>query len=102
MSCASYLVLIFHNLSMEISHDQELYLELKKLEKLAEDDLVDVNWLMNLLKEVTNATFEWMSSKSTIWKIDQQNFAEHWTEFMQVKSNLLIYVVLDLLFLIIF
>ncbi|KAL2238723.1 UNVERIFIED_CONTAM: hypothetical protein Sindi_1064000 [Sesamum indicum] len=62
----------------------ELYLELKKLEKLAEDDLVDVNWLMNLLKEVTNATFEWMSSKSTIWKIDQQNFAEHWTEFMQL------------------
>ncbi|KAK4407258.1 hypothetical protein Sango_0306800 [Sesamum angolense] len=62
---------------------QELYLELKKLEKLAEDDLVDVNWLMNLLREVTYATFEWMSSKSTIWKIDQQNFAEHRTEFMQ-------------------
>ncbi|KAL0383646.1 UNVERIFIED_CONTAM: hypothetical protein Scaly_0651900 [Sesamum calycinum] len=61
----------------------ELYLELKKLEKLAEDDLVDVNWLMNLLREVTYATFEWMSSKSTIWKIDQQNFAEHRTEFMQ-------------------
>ncbi|KAL0304989.1 UNVERIFIED_CONTAM: hypothetical protein Sangu_3058700 [Sesamum angustifolium] len=61
----------------------ELYLELKKLEKLAEDDLVDVNWLMNLLREVTYATFEWMSSKSTIWKIDQQNFAEHRTDFMQ-------------------
>ncbi|KAL0459367.1 UNVERIFIED_CONTAM: hypothetical protein Slati_0563900 [Sesamum latifolium] len=61
----------------------ELYLELKKLEKLAEDDLVDVNWLMNLLREVTSATFEWKSSKSTIWKIDQENFAEHRTEFMQ-------------------
>ncbi|KAL0435561.1 UNVERIFIED_CONTAM: hypothetical protein Sradi_0264000 [Sesamum radiatum] len=62
---------------------QELYLELKKLEKLAEDDLVDVNWLMNLLRDVAYATFEWMSSRSTIWKIDQQNFAEHRTEFMQ-------------------
>ncbi|KAK4418424.1 Exocyst complex component EXO84C [Sesamum alatum] len=61
----------------------ELYLELKKLEKLAEDDVVDVNWLMNLLREVMDAMLLWMSSKSTIWKIDRENLAEHRIEFMQ-------------------
>ncbi|KAL8055253.1 hypothetical protein ABFX02_04G044800 [Erythranthe guttata] len=61
----------------------ELYLELKKLEKLADVDSIDVNWLIHLLREVIDAAFEWLSSKSEIWRISKDNLADHQTKFMQ-------------------
>lgn len=61
-------------------HDQELYLELKKLEKL---DCIDVGWLMSLFSEVMDATFEWISTKSEIWTITE-NLLLNRTKFVQV------------------
>ncbi|KAG8389174.1 hypothetical protein BUALT_Bualt02G0201600 [Buddleja alternifolia] len=61
----------------------ELYLELMKLQKLAEDDRIDMNWLINLFLEVIDSTFEWISSKSEIWKISEENLADGRPEFMQ-------------------
>ncbi|KAI3449808.1 hypothetical protein Pfo_006473 [Paulownia fortunei] len=61
----------------------ELYLELKKLRKLAEDDCVDMNWLTSLFKEAMDATFEWILSKSEIWTINKENLAGHRTQCMQ-------------------
>ncbi|KAL7113152.1 hypothetical protein ACP275_04G045500 [Erythranthe tilingii] len=61
----------------------ELYLELKKLEKLADVDSIDVNWLINLLREVIDAAFEWLSSKSEIWRISKDNLADHRIKLMQ-------------------
>lgn len=63
---------------------QELYLELKKQQQFAEDDCIDGNWLRSLLREVIDATFDWISTKSNIWTIDKECIADHQTEFMQV------------------
>ncbi|XP_057798169.1 exocyst complex component EXO84B-like isoform X2 [Salvia miltiorrhiza] len=60
----------------------ELYLELKKLEKLADDDCIDTRWLMSLFLEMMDATFEWISTKSEIWAITE-NFVANRTKFMQ-------------------
>ncbi|KAH6811585.1 hypothetical protein C2S51_025347 [Perilla frutescens var. frutescens] len=61
----------------------ELYLELKKLQKLSEDDYLDTNWVMSLFREVMDETFEWMSSKPEIWTITAENLAVNRTKFMQ-------------------
>ncbi|KAL2487895.1 Exocyst complex component EXO84A [Forsythia ovata] len=61
----------------------ELYIELKKLQKLAGDDYVDNDWLMALLEELVGATFAWISSKSEIWTISKEDLADHCTDFMQ-------------------
>ncbi|PIN07070.1 Exocyst complex subunit [Handroanthus impetiginosus] len=61
----------------------ELYLELKKLQKLEEDDCIDMSWLVNLLQEAMDATFEWISSKSEIWTLTKENLEDHRTKFMQ-------------------
>ncbi|KAL3849991.1 hypothetical protein ACJIZ3_011873 [Penstemon smallii] len=65
----------------------ELYLELNKLQKLAEDDFVDMNWLNNLFKDVMDATFEWISRKSDIWTVNIDNIADHQTKFVQFVLN---------------
>ncbi|XP_047955514.1 exocyst complex component EXO84B-like [Salvia hispanica] len=57
----------------------ELYLEIKKLEKL---ECIDVGWLMSLFSEVMDATFEWISTKSEIWTITE-NLLLNRTKFVQ-------------------
>ncbi|XP_073140979.1 exocyst complex component EXO84A-like [Henckelia pumila] len=62
----------------------ELYLELKKLEKLANEDCMEKNWLMDLLRELTHAVFEWISSASKNWQIDKQDLANNRNELIQL------------------
>ncbi|KAL8547909.1 hypothetical protein ACS0TY_007281 [Phlomoides rotata] len=62
----------------------ELYLEVKKLEKLAEDDCLDMNWLVCLFREMMDAVFEWISSKSEIWTISEENVVDNRTKFIQL------------------
>ncbi|KAL1539640.1 exocyst complex component EXO84B-like isoform X2 [Salvia divinorum] len=81
-----------HQSSPEIHHDScryldltpsvpylEMYLELKKLEKL---DCIDTGWLMSLFSEVMDATFEWISAKSEIWTVTE-NLLLNRTKFVQ-------------------
>lgn len=72
------------NFASRLLNYQELYLELKKLQKLVGDDCVDNNWLMGLLEDLVGATFAWISSKSEIWSISEEDLADHHADFMQV------------------
>ncbi|XP_075493683.1 exocyst complex component EXO84A-like [Primulina tabacum] len=62
----------------------ELYFELKKLEKLANEDCMEKNWLMGLLRELADAVFKWISSKSKIWTVDKQDLSNNREEFIQL------------------
>ncbi|KAL3753110.1 hypothetical protein ACJRO7_000499 [Eucalyptus globulus] len=44
---------------------QMLFLELRKIEELAEEDTFDHSWVMELLRELTEAIFSWMSNDKT-------------------------------------
>jgi hypothetical protein len=55
-----------------VCYDQVLFLELRKLEKLAEDGVFEVNWLMELLRELIEAIFVWISSNKEIWAITEE------------------------------
>lgn len=61
-------------------NDQILFLELKKVEELVEDNVVDFDWLSSLLTELVETTFDWISRNREIWmthdneeKNDQQS-----------------------------
>lgn len=53
---------------------QELFLELRKLEKLVEDGVFEVDWLMELLRELIEAINVWISNNKAIWAISKENF----------------------------
>ncbi|KAJ4822765.1 hypothetical protein Tsubulata_004159 [Turnera subulata] len=49
---------------------QVLFSELRKLEKLREDNVFEVEWLVELLRELIEAIFVWISANKDIWKTD--------------------------------
>lgn len=55
-----------------MSH-QVLFLELRKLEKLSEDNIFEVDWLLELLRELIEAVFVWVSNNKENWDIDGEN-----------------------------
>ncbi|KAK6141498.1 hypothetical protein DH2020_024757 [Rehmannia glutinosa] len=61
----------------------ELFLELKKLQKLAEEDCIDMNWLISLLREAMDTAFEWISSRCEKMTINSENLAGRRNDFMQ-------------------
>ncbi|XP_051141910.1 exocyst complex component EXO84A-like isoform X2 [Andrographis paniculata] len=54
-----------------------------KLQKLTEDDSIDSSWLMSLLVEAMSEAFRWISTKSAVWRISEENLANHSAELMQ-------------------
>eukprot|EP00257_Ricinus_communis_P020106 XP_015579265.1 exocyst complex component EXO84A [Ricinus communis] len=50
---------------------QVLFLELRKLNKLSEDDIFEAKWLMQLIRELIEAIFAWISSNKKIWETDK-------------------------------
>ncbi|KAL4596558.1 hypothetical protein ACB092_12G171900 [Castanea dentata] len=55
-----------------------LFLELRKLEKLADDGVIEVDWLMELLRELIEAIYVWISNNKAIWATSEENFsAQH-------------------------
>ncbi|CAK7349319.1 unnamed protein product [Dovyalis caffra] len=70
---------------------QVLFLELRKLGKLTEDDVFEVDWLMELLRELIEAIFVWISNDKEIWENNEeqlnfqhpdiQNQLDHLTSF---------------------
>lgn len=69
-------------------HDQELYLELKKLQKLVDDDCIDIGQLNSFMKEIMEAALLWISNKSEIHLHGRENLHDRRVEFLQVIESL--------------
>ncbi|XP_021670535.2 exocyst complex component EXO84B isoform X2 [Hevea brasiliensis] len=52
---------------------QVLFLELRKLDKLTEFNVFEVDWLMELLRELIESIFVWISNNKDIWKTNEEN-----------------------------
>ncbi|KAL5561967.1 hypothetical protein UlMin_031714 [Ulmus minor] len=52
---------------------QVLFLDLKKLERLAESNLFDKEWLLQILRDIIEAMFVWISNNNEIWAADEDN-----------------------------
>ncbi|XP_022728216.1 exocyst complex component EXO84B-like [Durio zibethinus] len=52
---------------------QVLFLELRKVDKLAEDNVFEEDWLMELLRELIEAIFSWIVNKKEIWRNTKEN-----------------------------
>ncbi|KAI6698843.1 hypothetical protein NL676_018962 [Syzygium grande] len=52
---------------------QMLFLELREIEKLARADTFEHSWVMELLRELTEAIFSWMSNEETNSDVDDDN-----------------------------
>ncbi|KAD3068549.1 hypothetical protein E3N88_36429 [Mikania micrantha] len=46
---------------------QILFMEVRKVEELAEDNIVEFDWLVSLLTELIETTFEWISKNGENW-----------------------------------
>lgn len=68
---------------------QGLFSELRKLEKLAEDNVIEEDWLMELLRELMEAIFVWISNHEEIWTITDEDLTDqHSNDFLQFILNL--------------
>ncbi|XP_021888565.1 exocyst complex component EXO84B-like isoform X2 [Carica papaya] len=52
---------------------QELFIEFRKLDKFAEENTLEKDWLMELLRELMEATFSWISSNIELWVTGKEN-----------------------------
>ncbi|XP_020539035.1 exocyst complex component EXO84B isoform X1 [Jatropha curcas] len=62
---------------MPSSFFQLLFLELRKLDKLAEDNVFEVDWLMELSRDLIKAVFIWISNNKEIWEIKENLTFQH-------------------------
>lgn len=75
------LVLLWH-------YYQVFFLELRKLERLAESNVVEKEWLMEILKELIEAVFVWISNEKKLWDTNAENLtAEDSLNFKQVHDS---------------
>ena len=66
-------------------HDQGLFLELRKLEKLAEDNFVEVDQFLELMRELMEAIFSSISNNEELWTTIEKDLAvQHCGNFKQV------------------
>ncbi|KAK2648883.1 hypothetical protein Ddye_016372 [Dipteronia dyeriana] len=56
---------------------QVLFLELRTLNKLAEDNVLESDWLMELLSELIEAIFVWISNNKHIWTATEEDLISH-------------------------
>jgi len=63
---------------------QVLFLELRKIEKLEEENVFEVNWLMELLREVMVCMFIWVS-KSKKMNATEEHVSSQTDEAKQVS-----------------
>ncbi|XVF21532.1 hypothetical protein REPUB_Repub12eG0098200 [Reevesia pubescens] len=52
---------------------QILFLELRKVDKLAEENVFEEDWLMGLLRELIEAIFSWTVNNREIWRNTEEN-----------------------------
>lgn len=74
-----------------MSRYQVLFLELRKLEKLSEDNVFEIDWLMELVRELIEAVFAWIPNNKEIWDTDSENMMEeHPFNSKQVSGSILL------------
>lgn len=56
-----------------LCNDQVLFLELTALNKLAEDNAFELDWFNELLRELIEAIFDWISNNKQIWAPTEKN-----------------------------
>jgi len=64
---------------------QVLFLELRKIEKLEEENVFEVNWLMELLREVMVCMFIWVSKNKKINATTEEHVSLQTDEAKQVS-----------------
>ncbi|KAL5149137.1 Exocyst complex component EXO84A [Glycine soja] len=62
---------------------QVLFLELKKIEQLEEENVFEVNWLMGLLRELMESMFIWVSNNKEILATTEKNVSSQTDEAKQ-------------------
>lgn len=71
---------------MSLSPGQVLFLELRKIEKLDEENVFEVNWLMGLLREMMESMFIWVSKNKEINATTEENMSLQTDEAKQVSD----------------
>lgn len=68
-------------------NDQTLFLEIRKVEELAEDNVVEFDWLASLLTELFETTFDWISGNQEIWMTydNEETNDQHSDRLTQVR-----------------
>ncbi|KAL6208815.1 hypothetical protein ACLB2K_019760 [Fragaria x ananassa] len=63
---------------------QVLFLELRKLENLSEDSVFEVEWLIELIGDLIEAVFVWISNNKEFWDTNEDNMTnDHPLAFKQ-------------------
>lgn len=55
-----------------ICYKQVLFLELRKVDKIDEDNVSEEDWLIELLRELIVAIFSWIVNNKEIWRNTQE------------------------------
>lgn len=63
---------------------QVLFLELRKIEKLDEENVFEMNWLMELLRELMESMFIWASKNEEINATTEESMSSQTDEAKQV------------------
>ncbi|XP_076939841.1 exocyst complex component EXO84B-like [Bidens hawaiensis] len=59
---------------------QILFLEVRKVEELAEDNIVEFDWLASLLTELIETTFDWISKNGENWVTHKDDATDQLTD----------------------
>lgn len=69
-----------------------MFLELGKVEELAEENVVEFDWLVRLLIELIEATFDWISRNHEIWMTNKEDTTvDESDRLTQVKDSVSTY-----------
>lgn len=54
-------------------NNQVLFLELRTVNKLAEENVFELDWLMELLRELVQTLFLWISNNKEMWFLTEED-----------------------------
>ncbi|MBA0741635.1 hypothetical protein Gogos_014770 [Gossypium gossypioides] len=67
---------------------QVLFLELRKVDKIDEDNVFEEDWLMELLRELIAAIFSWIVNNKEIWRNTQEDSPVQLSDIISQLSDL--------------
>ncbi|KAA3474916.1 exocyst complex component EXO84B-like [Gossypium australe] len=71
-----------------ICYKQVLFLELRKVDKIDEDNVFEEDWLMELLRELIAAIFSWIVNNKEIWRNTQEDSPVQLSDIISQLSDL--------------
>ncbi|KAL2323407.1 hypothetical protein Fmac_027786 [Flemingia macrophylla] len=74
---------------------QVLFLELRKIEQLEEENVFEVNWMVGLLRELMESMFIWVSNNKDILATTEENVSSQTDQAKQVLIPSLLFILLD-------